>query len=94
MYGSGMASQPKNEEPCLRIEPHDRALFDMAAKAQRETLTQFLVESGRDQAERLPADSTSFSINSEELESLLVALDRPARVRPELREPFARARPE
>lgn len=78
----------------LRIEPQDRALFDRAAVAQRETLTQFLVESGRERAERLLADRTNFRIDSEDWQRLIAAMDRPAQVRPELAKLFARPRPE
>ena len=78
----------------LRIDPQDRALFDRAADVQRETLTQFLVESGRERAERLLADRNSFSLDSENWNQLMEALDRPARLRPELADLFSRPRPE
>ncbi|HEV2790888.1 MAG TPA: DUF1778 domain-containing protein [Solirubrobacterales bacterium] len=78
----------------LRIESQDRALFDRAADAQRESLTQFLVESGRERAERLLADRNSFTVDSEDWNQLIEALDRPARVRPELADLFSRPRPE
>jgi uncharacterized protein (DUF1778 family) len=78
----------------LRIEPEDRALFDRAAVAQRESLTQFLVESGRERAERLLADRNSFSVDSDNWRQLMEALDRPAQVRPELEDLFSRPRPE
>lgn len=78
----------------LRIEAQDRALFDRAAEIQRETLTQFLVEGGRERAERLLADRTRFSVSTEEWEAMQTAMDRPAQVRPELAKLFSRARPE
>lgn len=78
----------------LRIEAEDRALFDRAATVQRESLTQFLVESGRERAERLLADRNSFSLDSENWRQLMEALDRPAQVRPELVDLFSRPRPE
>jgi len=78
----------------LRIEPEDRALFDRAANVQRESLTQFLVESGRERAERLLADRNSFSVDSDDWQRLMEVLDRPARVRPELADLFSRPRPE
>lgn len=78
----------------LRIEPEDRALFGRAAVTQRESLTQFLVESGRERAERLLADRNSFRIDSDDWQRLMEALDRPAAVRPELVDLFSRPRPE
>jgi uncharacterized protein (DUF1778 family) len=57
-------------------------------------LTQFLVESGRERAERLFADRNSFSIDSESWRALMDALDRPAEARPELVDLFSRAKPE
>lgn len=78
----------------LRVEEQDRALFDKAAEVQRESLTQFLVESGRERAERLLADRTSFTVDSEAWQALETAMDRPAQVRPELAKLFSRTRPE
>jgi uncharacterized protein (DUF1778 family) len=78
----------------LRIDPQDRELFDRAADAQHETLTQFLVESGRERAQRLLADRTHFTLGSEEWEQLMKMLDRPARVNPGLVDLFSRPKPE
>jgi uncharacterized protein (DUF1778 family) len=88
-----MMAEPKKQLN-LRIEPEDRALFNRAATVQRESLTQFLVESGRERAERLLADRNSFSIDSTTWQQLMEALDRPAKVRPELADLFSRPRPE
>jgi uncharacterized protein (DUF1778 family) len=78
----------------LRIEQEDRALFTKAATVHRESLTQFLVESGRERAERLLADRTNFRVDSEAWQELVAAMDRPATVRPELARLFSRPRPE
>jgi uncharacterized protein (DUF1778 family) len=78
----------------LRIEEQDRALFSRAATSARETLTQFLVEGGRERAERLLADRTSFRLESDDWKVLIAAMDRPAQVRPELSKLFSRPRPE
>lgn len=86
--------QTKESRLNLRIAPEDRTLFDTAAKAQRETLTQFLVESGRERAERLLADRTTFAVDSDDHKAIMAAIERPAEVRPELVELFKRARPE
>jgi len=84
----------KTERINLRIAESDRAPFDRAAAAQRESLSQFLVEGGRERAERLLADRTSFSVGSQQWDALVGVMDRPAEVRPELVRLFTRARPE
>ena len=77
----------------LRISAEDRTLFDTAAKAQRETLTRFLVESGRERAERLLADHTTFAVDSDKHKAMRAAIGRSAGARPEVVELFKRARP-
>ncbi len=78
----------------LRIDPQDRALFDEAADVQDETLTQFLVESGRERAQRLLADRTHFVLDPDRWQELMEMLDRPPRVNPGLVDLFSRPRPE
>lgn len=84
----------KTERINLRIEKDDEALFKRAALVHRESLTQFLVESGRERAERILADRTSFSVDSEGWREIVAAMDRPAKARPELARLFSRPRPE
>lgn len=84
----------KDQRVNLRINESDRALFDRAAGERRETLTQFLVESGRERAERLLADRTSFVIGEEDWQVLTDAMDRPAKANPQLVELFSRPKPE
>lgn len=85
---------PKSQRLNLRIEKEDEALFRRAAEAQRESLTQFLVESGRERAERLLADRIGFRVDSEAWQEIVAAMDRPAKARPQLAELFSRPRPE
>lgn len=59
-----------------------------------ESLTEFLVEGGRERAERLPADRTQFVLDDADWRAFTAALDRPAQARPELARLFARPRPE
>jgi uncharacterized protein (DUF1778 family) len=93
MYSLGMAT-PKTQRLNLRIEKDDEALFKQAALVHRESLTQFLVESGRERAERLLADRTSFRVDSDAWQEIVAAMDRPAKARPELSKLFSRSRPE
>jgi uncharacterized protein (DUF1778 family) len=85
---------PKTQRVNLRIEKEDEALFKQAALIHRESLTQFLVESGRERAERLLADRTSFRVDPEVWQEIAAAMDQPAKARPELTRLFSRPRPE
>lgn len=89
------ATRPRKQQRIdLRVEERDRELFAMAAAELRESMTQFLVESGRERAERLLADRTQFRVDRETWQALEAALERPAEVKPELAELFSRTRPE
>lgn len=85
---------PKTQRLNLRIEKEDETLFKRAAMVRRESLTQFLVESGRERAERLLADRTSFRVDAEAWQEIVAAMDRPAKARPRLAKLFSRPRPE
>jgi len=78
----------------LRIAAEDKQLFERAGSLHEESLTEFLVESGRERAERLLADRTHFVLSDADWSAFSAALDRPAEVRPELARLFARPRPE
>lgn len=71
----------------------DDVLLRRAAELVGETLSDFLVESGRERAERLVADRTRFVLDDKAWAKFNEALDRPARVKPHVRELFERARP-
>jgi uncharacterized protein (DUF1778 family) len=74
----------------LRVEDGDRELFDRAADANRETLTQFLVAGGRERAERLLADRTRFQLSPEDWDELVAIMDREAKPNPRLAKLFTR----
>lgn len=74
----------------LRVEDRDRELFDRAADASRETLTQFLVAGGRERAERLLADRTRFQLPPDAWEELVAIMDRDAKPNPQLARLFTR----
>ena len=84
----------KDQRVHLRVAASDDELFRSAAAAANESLSEFLVESGRERAERLLADRTRFVLSSARWREFTAALDRAPREIPELAELFRRARPE
>lgn len=87
-------STTKTARVHLRIAAEDKEMFERAGSLHEETLTEFLVESGRERAERLLADRTHFALGEADWRAFAAALDRPAEARPELASLFARPRPE
>ena len=87
-------SATKTARVNLRVAPADDVLLRQAAELVGETLSEFLIESGRERAERLVADRTRFVLDEATWTAFSAALDRPAEIKPELRELFARSRPE
>jgi uncharacterized protein (DUF1778 family) len=87
-------SATKTARVNLRVAPADDILLRQAAELLGETLSEFLIESGRERAERLVADRTRFVLDEAAWSAFNEALDRPAEVKPELRDLFARPRPE
>jgi uncharacterized protein (DUF1778 family) len=85
---------PKTERVHLRVGAEDSELFRRAAAARDESLTDFLVESGRERAERILADRTRFALDDDAWNAFTAALDRPAEALPAVAELLARQRPE
>lgn len=77
----------------LRVAPGDDELFRKAADEQRESLSEFLVESGRERAGRVLADRTHFVLSLREWDAFVAALDEPGEPRPELIELLRRPWP-
>lgn len=87
-------SATKTSRLNLRVAPADDALLRQAADLLGETVSEFLVESARERAERLVADRTRFLLEESEWSAFCEALDRPPEMNPALRELFERPRPE
>jgi uncharacterized protein (DUF1778 family) len=84
----------KTQRVHLRVAPRDDELFRTAAAAVDESLSEFLVESGRERAERLLADRNQFVLSASAWRAFTTALDSPAVVVPELVELFRPTPPE
>jgi uncharacterized protein (DUF1778 family) len=78
----------------VRLTSTDDALFRRAASAAHESLSEFVIESARERAERVLADRTRFVLSDERWSVFNAALDRPAEAAPAVVELFQRPRPE
>jgi uncharacterized protein (DUF1778 family) len=87
-------SETKTQRVHLRVAASDDELLRSAAAASHESLSEFLVESGRERAERVLTDRTRFVLASADWRVFTAALDRPAREIPAVVELFRRSRPE
>jgi uncharacterized protein (DUF1778 family) len=86
--------QTKTQRVHLRVAASDDELFRSAAAAANESLSEFLVEGGRERAERLLADRARFVLSRAQWREFTTALDRAPGEVPELVELFRRPRPE
>ncbi|MFL5818723.1 MAG: DUF1778 domain-containing protein [Conexibacter sp.] len=86
-------TDPKTQRVNLRVASRDDELFRQAAAVADESLSEFLVEGGRERAARLLADRTQFVLSEEDWVVFSEALDRPAQADPALVELFRRSRP-
>ena len=92
--GHRPVSATKTSRLNVRVAPADDALLRQAADLLGESISEFLIESARERAERLIADRTRFALDEAEWSAFSDALDRPAEVKPAVRELFERPRPE
>jgi uncharacterized protein (DUF1778 family) len=87
-------TETKTNRVNLRVADRDAELFRRAAGVAEESLSEFLVGSGRERAERLLADRTRFVVSEEQWAAFNAALEQPARTNPKLAKLFSRPRPE
>jgi uncharacterized protein (DUF1778 family) len=76
----------------IRVAPADDALLRQAAGLLGESVSAFVIESARERAHRLIADRTHFVLDEPMWSAFCAALDRPAEVKPALREVLERPR--
>ena len=89
-----MADAMKTARRNLRVSVADDALFRKAAATVGESVSEFLVESGRTRAEMILAERSEFALDANAWKAFNEALDRPAEVRPPVVELMRRSRPE
>ncbi len=85
-----MSTESKSLRWSFRVAEADDAVVRAASESVDATVTSFVREAAVSQANRVLADRTRFELGSTEWEQLNELLDRPARVRSELRELFSR----
>jgi uncharacterized protein (DUF1778 family) len=89
-----MTTATKTARRNLRVSPTDDQLFRRAASAVGESVSEFLVESGRERAEMILADRTQFVLDNKTWKAFTAALDRPAKIKPAVGRLMRRSRPE
>ncbi len=88
-----MAAEPKTTRRNLRVSPGDDEMFRRAANQIGESVSEFLVESGRTRAEMILADRTEFALDAGAWTGFNRALDRRAGLQPAVAELMRRPRP-
>jgi uncharacterized protein (DUF1778 family) len=89
-----MATETKTARRNLRVSPRDDQLFRRAADHVGESVSEFLVESGRARAEMILADRTAFTLDAKAWKAFNDALDRPAAPNGAVTDVIRRPRPE
>jgi uncharacterized protein (DUF1778 family) len=89
-----MGTAQKTERRQLRVSPADDEIFRRAAAAAGESVSEFLVTSGRERAEMILADRTEFVLDEDTWGRFTAALDRPAEVKPAVVDLLRRPRPQ
>ena len=87
-------SELKAHQLNVRIASIDDALFRRAATAAHESLSEFVIKSARERAQRLLADRARFVLSDEQWSAFNAALNRPGEAAPAVVELFQRPRPE
>lgn len=76
---------PRTEKLDLRLAPEAKRTLAAAAKVERRTLTDFVLESALGRAEETLADRRTFSLDASTWQEFIAALDAPPRELPRLR---------
>lgn len=77
----------------LRVASDDDALFRQAARLRNESLSDFVLESARERAQRQLAARTRFDLEGPAWEDFVAALDRPAEANPLVIDLLRRSKP-
>lgn len=88
-----MPRSPKTVQRGLRLSPVDDHLFRQAAAVLGQSVSEFLIEGGRQRAEAILCDRTQFALDRYAWKAFAAALDRPAEANPAVVRLLRRPRP-
>ena len=84
---------PRESNINIRVRSVDRDLIDRAAEVSGKSRSEFLIETGRREAEAVLREQLGFHLESSAWKSFVAALDKPPRNNPKLRALLARRAP-
>jgi uncharacterized protein (DUF1778 family) len=79
-----MANPRRSEKLDLRLTPEAKRMLSAAARANRRSVSDFVLESALAKAEEALPDRRHFGLDAEQWEAFVAALDAPARPLPRL----------
>jgi uncharacterized protein (DUF1778 family) len=80
---------PRSRRLNLRTSAQQEELMRQGARERGESLTDFIIRSACTEAELALADQRRFSLNTDQWNAFVAALDRPAQPKPRFRRLFA-----
>jgi uncharacterized protein (DUF1778 family) len=86
---NGRSRTARNRRINLRTTPREEKLIHRGAASRGVSVTEFIVDSACLQAEHVLADQREFVATPKQWEAFTRALDRPARIKPELARLFS-----
>jgi len=93
MNPSVPAATTKEERFNIRAKHDEKALVEQAARATHMTTSQFMLQAALRSAEEVLADQTRFVLPADQWDLFTLALDRPARLIPELEQAASKPSP-
>lgn len=87
------SARTRDERFNIRVRQDEKALIERAARIEGLTTSQFLVRAALRSAEQVLGDRRDFVLPAADWDAFVEALDRPARVIPELRAAALKPRP-
>jgi len=88
-----MASTIRSARLGLRATPQQEAVLRRAAEVANKSMTDFILDSACQAAERTLLDQRLFLVSGSQSQALLEMLDRPAQDNPGLQDLFSRSAP-